>query len=55
VEVLAKGKNVKIAPRKVRLVLDVIKGRSVEDSVASCATCAADRAQGRKDPALGGG
>ena len=33
-EVLAKGKNVKIAPRKVRLVLDVIKGRKVDESVA---------------------
>ena len=33
-EVLAKGKNVKIAPRKVRLVLDVIKGRRVDESVA---------------------
>jgi large subunit ribosomal protein L22 len=34
VEVLAKGKNVKIAPRKVRLVLDTIKGRKIDDAEA---------------------
>jgi large subunit ribosomal protein L22 len=34
VEVVAKGMNVRIAPRKVRLVLQTIKGRSIDESVA---------------------
>jgi len=33
-EVLAKSKNVKIAPRKVRLLLDTLKGRSIDEAVA---------------------
>ncbi len=33
-EVIAKGKNVRISPRKARLVLQPIKGRSVEEAVA---------------------
>jgi large subunit ribosomal protein L22 len=34
VEVLAKSKNVRISPRKVRLLLNPIKGRSVDEAVA---------------------
>jgi large subunit ribosomal protein L22 len=34
VEVQARGKNVRIAPRKVRLLLQPLKGRSVDDAVA---------------------
>jgi large subunit ribosomal protein L22 len=34
VEVLAKGKNVRIAPRKVRLILQPLKGRSVDEATA---------------------
>jgi len=34
VEVQAKGKNVRISPRKVRLVLNTIKGRSIDEAVA---------------------
>jgi large subunit ribosomal protein L22 len=34
VEVQARGKNVRIAPRKVRLLLDTIKGRSVDEAVS---------------------
>jgi large subunit ribosomal protein L22 len=33
-EVQARGKNVKIAPRKVRLLLDTIKGRRIDEAVA---------------------
>lgn len=33
-EVTAKGKNVRISPRKVRLVLQPIKGRKIDDAVA---------------------
>jgi large subunit ribosomal protein L22 len=33
-EVTAKGKNVRISPRKVRLVLQPIKGRSIDEAVA---------------------
>ena len=33
-EVQAKGKNVRISPRKVRLLLRPIKGRSVDEAVA---------------------
>jgi large subunit ribosomal protein L22 len=33
-EVQAKGKNVRISPRKVRLLLNPIKGRSVDEAVA---------------------
>ncbi len=33
-EVLAKSKNVRISPRKVRLLLNPIKGRSVDEAVA---------------------
>ena len=33
-EVQAKSKNVRISPRKVRLLLNPIKGRSVDDAVA---------------------
>ena len=33
-EVIAKGKNVRIAPRKVRLVLQPLKGRRVDEAVA---------------------
>ena len=33
-EVQARGKNVRIAPRKVRLILQPIKGRSVDEAVA---------------------
>ena len=33
-EVQAKGKNVRIAPRKVRLILDTLKGRRVDEAVA---------------------
>ncbi len=33
-EVQAKGKNVRISPRKVRLVLNTIKGRSIDEAVA---------------------
>jgi large subunit ribosomal protein L22 len=34
VEVSAKGKNVRAAPRKVRLVLQPLKGRSIDEAVA---------------------
>jgi large subunit ribosomal protein L22 len=34
VEVQAKGKNVRIAPRKVRLILNPLKGRRVDEAVA---------------------
>ena len=33
-EVLAMSKNVRISPRKVRLLLNPIKGRSVDEAVA---------------------
>ena len=33
-EVLAKGKSVRISPRKVRLVLQTLKGRRVDEAVA---------------------
>ena len=33
-EVQAKGKNIRISPRKVRLLLQPIKGRSVDEAVA---------------------
>ena len=33
-EVQARGKNVRIAPRKVRLILNPLKGRSVDEAVA---------------------
>src|SRR5438874_10074728 len=33
-EVSAKGKNVRISPRKVRLILQPIKGRSIDEAVA---------------------
>ena len=33
-EVQAKSKNVRISPRKVRLLLNPIKGRSVDEAVA---------------------
>ena len=33
-EVQAKGKNVKTSPRKVRLVLQPIKGRRIDEAVA---------------------
>jgi large subunit ribosomal protein L22 len=33
-EVLAKGKNVRISPRKVRLLLNPLKGRTVDEAVA---------------------
>ena len=33
-EVQARGKNVRIAPRKVRLLLNPLKGRSVDEAVA---------------------
>jgi large subunit ribosomal protein L22 len=33
-EVLAKGKNVRISPRKVRLLLQPLKGRSIDEAVA---------------------
>jgi large subunit ribosomal protein L22 len=33
VEVVAKGRNVRIAPRKVRLLLTAIKGRRVDEAV----------------------
>ncbi|MPZ50930.1 MAG: 50S ribosomal protein L22 [Dehalococcoidia bacterium] len=33
-EVQARGKNVRISPRKVRLILQPIKGRSIDDAVA---------------------
>ena len=33
-EVQAKGKNVRISPRKVRLLLAPIKGRSVDEAVS---------------------
>lgn len=33
-EVIAKGINVRIAPRKVRLVLQPLKGRSIDEAVA---------------------
>jgi large subunit ribosomal protein L22 len=34
VEVVAKGKNVRTAPRKVRLILNPLKGRTVDEAVA---------------------
>jgi large subunit ribosomal protein L22 len=34
VEVQARGKNVRISPRKVRLILQPLKGRSVDEAVA---------------------
>jgi large subunit ribosomal protein L22 len=34
VEVQARGKNVRIAPRKVRLLLQPLKGRSVDEAVS---------------------
>jgi len=34
VEVVAKGKNVRTPPRKVRLVLRPLKGRTVDEAVA---------------------
>jgi large subunit ribosomal protein L22 len=34
VEVQARGKNVRISPRKVRLLLQPLKGRSVDEAVA---------------------
>jgi large subunit ribosomal protein L22 len=34
VEVVAKGKNLRSSPRKVRLVLQPIKGKSVDEAVA---------------------
>jgi len=33
-EVVAKGKNMRIAPRKVRLLLRPLKGRTVNDAVS---------------------
>ena len=33
-EVTAKGKNVRISPRKVRLVLQPLKGRSIDEAVS---------------------
>jgi large subunit ribosomal protein L22 len=33
-EVTAKGKNVRIAPRKVRLLLNPLKGRSIDEAVS---------------------
>jgi large subunit ribosomal protein L22 len=33
-EVVAKGKNVRISPRKVRLILDVLKGRRIDEAVS---------------------
>ncbi len=33
-EVVARGKNVRIAPRKVRLILQPLKGRSINEAVA---------------------
>jgi large subunit ribosomal protein L22 len=33
-EVLAQGKNVRISPRKVRLLLNPLKGRTVDEAVA---------------------
>jgi large subunit ribosomal protein L22 len=33
-EVTAKGKNVRIAPRKVRLLLQPLKGRTIDEAVA---------------------
>jgi large subunit ribosomal protein L22 len=33
-EVVAKGKNVRISPRKVRLILDTLKDRSIDEAVA---------------------
>jgi large subunit ribosomal protein L22 len=34
VEVQARGKNVRIAPRKVRLILQTLKGRRIDEAVA---------------------
>jgi large subunit ribosomal protein L22 len=34
VEVVAKGKNVRTAPRKVRLILRPLKGRTIDEAVA---------------------
>ena len=33
-EVSAKGKNVRVSPRKVRLILKPLKGRSIDDAVS---------------------
>ena len=33
-EVVAKGKNVRISPRKVRLILAPLRGRTIDDAVA---------------------
>ena len=33
-EVQARGKNVRIAPRKVRLLLDTLKGHSIDEAVS---------------------
>ena len=33
-EVSAKGKNVRVSPRKVRLILRPLKGRSIDDAVS---------------------
>ncbi len=33
-EVVARGKNMRVSPRKVRLVLQPIKGRSIDEAVA---------------------
>lgn len=33
-EVLAKGKNVRVAPRKVRLLLAPLRGKSIDEAVA---------------------
>ena len=33
-EVIAKGKNVRTAPRKVRLILNPLKGRTIDEAVA---------------------
>jgi large subunit ribosomal protein L22 len=34
VEVVAKGKNVRTSPRKVRLILQPLKGRTIDEAVA---------------------
>lgn len=33
-EVVAKGKNVRTSPRKVRIILNPIKGRTIDEAVA---------------------
>ncbi len=33
-EVIAKGKNVRTSPRKVRLILNPLKGRTIDEAVA---------------------